>query len=110
MFEFLIAQPYTDRVIGRHDGESGFFVSTAAVNDGAHPYETAVKHRDYDDGKMVIVEAYDDRKDAEAGHERWVETMTADELPPELRDCLNAEIAQVCGALDPEGMVFPRRG
>jgi hypothetical protein len=95
MFDFLSDMGnYEDRCIGRYDAEWGF-VSTARVSDGRQPFETAVQHRRYrDDGKMVIVEAYETEKAAQAGHSRWVAAMTAKTLPAELRDCANAGICE----------------
>lgn len=109
MFEFMMGMGnYEDRKVGRWDNEAGDqMVSTAEVPDGAKPYETAFKHPDYNDGKMVIVEAYDDRESALAGHNRWVSVMVDGPLPDALKDCANAEIAQLCEALGSDFM-FPR--
>lgn len=86
MFDFfLMGDTYESRKVGRFDAEWGF-VSTAAVTDAEQPYETAVEHRDFNHGKMVIVEPYETREEAERGHERWVATMTADKLPERLVD------------------------
>ena len=107
MFDFILDMGnYNDRVVGRFDDDrSGLMVSTCRVSDGVHPIETAVKHPDYNDGKMVIVEGYDDPESARAGHEMWVEVMTHDPLPYELIDCRNSELTQVIHSTD---MVFPR--
>jgi hypothetical protein len=101
---------YEDRCVGREDIDGQTFISTAHVTDGAHPYETAVKHPEYNQGKMVIVEAYDTKAAAEAGHAKWVAAMKAEELPAELVDCCNAEIAEFCDALSPDAdwKRFPR--
>lgn len=86
MFDFLLhADDYEQRCIGRFDADWGF-VSTARVYDADKPYETAVKHPDYNDGKIVIVEPYDTRGEAEKGHAKWVDTMTAEKLPDTLQD------------------------
>lgn len=106
---FAMAGNYEQRCVGRHDIDDHTFISTAEIYDGSHPYETGVKHPEYNDGSMVIVEAYDTREEAEAGHAKWVKTMTADELPTELVDCCNAGIAQLCDALSPDDWNrFPR--
>ena len=98
MLNFLVdSGNYASRKVGRDNFEWGF-VSTAKVSDGTHPYETAVEHNKYGDGKMVIVAAYDTRAEAEAGHAAWVATMTTEPLPPVLRDCCNSGISQVCRA------------
>ena len=104
LFDFLdMGGTYDERCVERYDDENvGLMVSTASVNDGSHPYETAVAHPEYNDGDMVIVEAYDTKKDAKAGHERWVTAMTAKELPERLVDCANSEVSQLRGAVDEE--------
>ena len=107
MFDFLFAEPYALRRVARDEYEWGF-ISTAAVNDGKHAYETAVAHTGYRESGMVIVEAYDTRAEAESGHARWVATMTAPTLPAELRDCANADIGAICEAFGDE-MVYRRR-
>ncbi len=97
MFDFFMDfGNYSDRVVGRDDFDWGF-VSTAKVSDGSQPIETAVQHPDYNDGKMVIVEAYDDEDAAKAGHTKWVKSMTAETIPDSLTDCANSEIQQVIG-------------
>src|SRR4051794_13089256 len=98
MFEFLLdAGNYESRKVGRNDFDWGF-VSTAYCSDGEMPYETAVEHVAYNDGQMVIVENYETAEEAAEGHDRWVKTMTADDLPEKLVDCCNAGIAQLCKA------------
>lgn len=84
---------YQDRVVVRHDGD-GTMVSTARVSDGRQPYETAFKHPDYNDGKMVIVEAYDSKELAAEGHVRWPKVMIDGPLPDVLIDCHNSEVSQ----------------
>jgi hypothetical protein len=95
---------YSSRKVARDDFAWGF-VSTASMSDGEKPYETAVCSREY--GKehdisqvdeMIIVEAYDTREEAEAGHKRWVETMTTNP-PDKLVDCCNSEVAQARRAM-----------
>ncbi len=84
-------------------------VSTVRVSDGSQPFETAIMHPDYNDGKLVIVGAYDTREDAEAGHARWVDTMTHEPLPETLHDVANAEVAQALAFVSPDALVFPRK-
>lgn len=100
MFEFLfMADNYEQRKVGRWNSPDGKrLVSTAEVNDGSKPYETAFMHPDYNKGSMVIVENYDTKEQASAGHERWVKVMTKGPLPKVLKDCNNAEIAQLGAA------------
>ena len=110
-FDFMdMGGSYEERCVGRYDDENvGLMVSTASVNDGAYPFETAVAHPKYNDGDMVIVEAYDTKEDAKAGHDRWETVMTARELPEQLVDCLNSEVSQMQSDVDEKGWnVFPR--
>jgi len=99
MFEFLsMAGNYEARVVGRDDFDWGF-ISTAKVNDGRKPYETAVEHNKYNNGEMVIVECYDTKTEAKEAHTKWVKTMTAKKLPTKLIDCNNSKIQQLCTEL-----------
>ena len=75
--------------------QDGLFVDTCAISDSEQPYETAVGHPLYNSGELIIVEMYDTREDAAAGHVRWVETMTATELPTYLRDVSSCGIKRV---------------
>ena len=99
MFNFLRDNgTYKDRCVARNEFDWGY-ISTAYVSDGKKPYETAVMCTDYvndkgEDDKMIIVEAYESKAGAEAGHKRWVETME-NNPPAELIDCMNAGIAQL---------------
>lgn len=97
MFDFLsMAGTLDSRKVDRNEYDWGF-ISTVSVNDGSEPYETAVKHTDYNDGAMVIVEAYGTKQEAADGHGRWVETM---QNPPEsLPECDNAAIAKLASVL-----------
>ena len=101
MFNFLdMMGNYEQRVVGRYDeDENGLFVSTAEVCDGQKPFETAVDHPAYGDG-MIIVENYYTKEEAQIGHTRSVERMTAENLPSVLEDCNNSFIQQLCSALD----------
>lgn len=93
---------YERRKVGRFDAEWGF-VSTAFVTDADKPYETAVKHRDYNYGKIVIVEAYDTKEQAEAGHAQWISTMTTQPLPDFLVDKGESGISQLCDSFSEDG-------
>lgn len=99
MFEFMsMFGNYESRKIGRYDSDD-LSVSTARVNDGNQPFETGVMHPDYNDGKWIIVDAYDTAEEAKEGHEMWVKIMTSDELPDTLEDCNNSKIQQLCTAM-----------
>ena len=110
MFDFFsMYDNYEDRKVGRYDADWGF-VSTAYVNDAAKPFETAVQHRDYNNGKMVIVEPYDTKEEAELGHARWVETMTAEMLPERLVDRGLSGVGELCDVFSgDEWRIFERQ-
>ena len=114
MFEFLLDMGnYESRKVGKWETENGEqMVSTVRVSDGQKAYETAFQHPDYNDGKMVIVEAYDTHEEAVTGHEKWEQVMTAGPLPDALRDCCNAGVAQLLDVIsedEPGWNVYPRR-
>ncbi len=109
LFDFLQdCENYESRKVARWDSEDETkMVSTCAVSDGRKPFETAVMHPSYNDGKAVIVECYDNTKDAQAGHDKWLNLMLTNKLPSALIDCANAEISQIIAAVDGD-MVFER--
>ncbi len=87
---------YDNRVVSRWDNENGSkVVSTAAVSDGREPFETAVAHPSYNDGKIIIVECYHTKEEAEKGHQKWLDLMLSDKLPLTLTDCGNAAVARL---------------
>lgn len=96
MFGGMSLQDYEKRKIGRFD-KDGIFISTAAVTDGRDPYETAIEHPEYNNGAMIIVESYKTKKDAKAGHAKWVKKMTSKRLPKSLTDCANSWIQRAIG-------------
>ncbi len=101
-FENLLV-PYEDRMIGRFENDkTGLVVSTAAVFDTSMPFETAVSHPRYRDGKWVIVKQYHDLESAEQGHEKWVEVMNAPQLPTVLEDISDHVAAAMLRSLGSE--------
>ena len=66
---------YEDRKVARDDFKWGF-ISTARVSDGRKPFETAIKHPNYNKGSMVIVESYLTKQEALKGHAKWKTAMT----------------------------------
>ncbi len=108
MFDFIWdIGNYSQRVVGRYDSDDGDkMVSTARVNDGRKPYETAFQHPEYNDGNMVIVEAYDTKEQAAEGHDKWLKVMTEGPLPDVLVDCQNSEVSSLLNSAD---MRFARR-
>ena len=99
VFAFLLdAENYSERMVDRYQ-EGKILVSTACVSDGDKLYETAIEHPEYKDGKIIVVEAYDTRKEAKQGHERWLKIIVDGPLPDYLLDCQNAKIGQLAGEL-----------
>ena len=85
---------YDSRKIDRYEKDD-LMVSTVSIANGNKPYETGIGHPLYNDGKIIVVEAYDDEESAQEGHNKWVDIMTTDPLPLSLEDCCNAEIGQM---------------
>ena len=85
---------YEQRKVDRYETEE-LFISTAHVIDSRKPYETAIAHPAYNEGAIVIVQMYDNIEDAQAGHDKWVQIMTADKLPDYLTDANDSELTDV---------------
>lgn len=99
MFNFInMFSGYDVRKIAHYEDDD-LLVDTCAVTDSAQPYETAVAHPAYGDGRIVIVEMYHTVKEAEDGYQRWIATMTADKLLDSLQDVSTATIASLCAAV-----------
>lgn len=91
MFDFLsMMDNYESRKVA-NDIINDAVIDTAAVNDSRQPYETAIRHPDYNDGKWIIVELYPTRKAAAEGHKRWVERF-ASGLPKHLADVNSCDL------------------
>lgn len=88
--------------------KSDFVIDTAPVWDGKQPYETAIQHPEYNNGKWIAVEAYNTKEEAQEGHDKWVDIMTAPDLPKSLTDCCNAEMASILKARGNQ-MEYPRK-
>ena len=94
LFDFLSMPPYEERVVGRYSiPQKGILISTAAVSDSKHPFETYIEHPRYRSGKGIIVQNYLNREDAKQGHGKWVKTMIGAKLPTVLREVGQAELA-----------------
>ena len=102
MFGFLdMMDNYEDRKVDRNDIKGGY-ISTARVTDSIEPYETAVRHVNYNSDRLVIVEMYDDIDDAKLGHEKWVGMFSKKKLPDQIMDVSTSEI---CSYLNDNGWV-----
>jgi hypothetical protein len=90
---------YEERKVENTKTKTGAVVDTCEASDTLHPYETAVKHKNYNDNRWIVVEEYDSKDGAIAGHERWVKIMEAEKLPTELKDVSSCGIAVLRNAL-----------
>ncbi len=97
-----------ERTVDRYE-LGDLIVSTVRVTDSILPWETGVSHPEYNSGKWVIVEKYESKEDAKEGHQRWVQKMTGETLPDELRDVADSEIGLLNDVFGKEWRVF-RRG
>ena len=83
---------YKDRKVDRYE-DGDLFIDTCRVSDSTQPYETGIAHPAYNDDKIVIVEQYANKEEAQAGHNRWIEVMTAETLPSKLQDVSGSTVA-----------------
>jgi hypothetical protein len=99
LFGFLLdVGNYETRKIARDEFSWGF-ISTAKVFDSRAFAETAVKHPDYNGGKLIVVANYDSSTSAKLGHAAWVKRMTDKELPKKLVDVSQAGVAEFMDAV-----------
>lgn len=99
MFNFFsMAGNYEQRKVDNFEGDNGLVVDTVAVTDSRKSYETGILHPAYNGGDWVIVDLYDTKKEAQAGHDKWVAIMTAEKLPEKLVDVSSAEVADLLDA------------
>ena len=109
MFNFLAdIGNYDSRRIGRYEKSDKELVSTARISDGKQPFETGIAHPDYNDGNIVIVEAYSTVEAAEEGHAKWESLMKANNLPDPLVDCCNAGIGELYSMVGGD-VTYPRK-
>jgi len=96
MFNFLnMMDNYEERKVDRTEFDGSTIIDTCLVSDGKKPFETAVSCPKYNNGLWVIVEAYDTKKEAQSGHNKWVGIMSSDIQPEKLTDCNNSTIADM---------------
>jgi len=99
LFDFIQdIDNYEGRAVATYK-EDGLFVDTCAVSDSDKPFETAVSHPDYNSGKLVVVELYDTKEQAQVGHDKWVHTML-NNPPRQLTDVSTAGAAVLLRAMD----------
>ena len=80
----LMIGDYVLRKVDRTEADD-FTVSTVAVVDRSWEFETAIAHKDFRDGEWIVVEGYQDRESAAAGHDKWV-AIAQDETTESLTD------------------------
>lgn len=103
MFGFLdMMGNHSSRKVARYE-EDGITIDTCRVTDSDKPYETAIEHPSYNNGNWVVVELYDTKEAALVGHEKWVNKMSADDLPSELTDVSTSEVALLSSELGGNG-------
>lgn len=108
MFDFLgMIDNYEERKVDRFErtnehGETDLIVDTCLVTDSKQPYETAVSHKAYNNGKWIVVGTYDAKEEAQTGHNRWVEKMTSEDLPDIIIDVSTAGTAGLLDIIDDE--------
>ena len=103
MFEFLdMMGNYEERAIAHFESEI-LIVDTCKVPDGVLPYETGISCPLYHENRWIIVDAYDSKKSALEGHDKWVKIMTSKTLPLQLKDCANSSTAVL---FTPEELVY----
>lgn len=102
MINFMnVIGTYDERKIDKFE-EGDLIIDTCLVTDSEKPYETAISHPKFNNGKWVIVELYDTKEEAKKGHNKWVKIMTSKEFPKELNDVSSAKIAQVFDSVSSE--------
>lgn len=67
-----------------------FTVDTALVTDRSQPYETAVKHKNFNGDGWVTLEWSDTKEEAQKTHDKWVEFFQNNDVQ-EIKDCYTGE-------------------
>ncbi len=105
MFNYMsMYGTYEQRVVANTEVDGGV-IDTCYVTDASKDYETGISHPKYNNGDWIIVEAYDTKEQAEAGHEKWVKYLSTQ--PVELKDNGVSSIGSL-GKLVGCGIVFKR--
>jgi hypothetical protein len=86
---------YVSRKVARKEFDWGF-VSTCYATD-TKLFETAISHNKYNEGKLVIVQTYQTKQEAERGHDEWLAKIITD--PPKLVDVSGAGLANLIDLL-----------
>lgn len=104
MLEEILAMVgnYESRSVGYWCSEldKSCMLSTALVTDGVKPFESAMAHPSYNGGQIIILEAYDTKEQAQAGHEKYLAIAKADGWPDEITERNNSEVGLLLESLD----------
>ena len=76
MFDFLdMIDTYEYRKVDRFDSDE-FTVDTALVTDREQPYETAIAHKDFNDGEWIVLGWRRTKEEAQKFHDEMVAYYT----------------------------------
>ena len=92
---FSMVGNYEERRVDRSE-INGAVIDTCTVYDSEKPYETAVKHQQFNNNEWVIVEMYDTVEAARLGHDKWKKTFSSEKPPKKLKDISTASITELC--------------
>lgn len=84
-----MAGNYNERMV-ENDKTDDFTLDTALVTDRSWRYETAVKHKDFNDGDWIVLEGASTEEEAIEVHEKWLSKLTNTDVN-ELIDCYLGE-------------------
>lgn len=59
------------------DTVNGYHIDTCAVDDRDWLWETAICHKRFNSGDWIVVQGYDTKEKAKAGHNMWIEKAKA---------------------------------
>ena len=80
-----MAGNYNERVVS-NDKTDDFTLDTALVTDRSWRYETAVEHKDFNDGDWIVLEGVNTKEEAIEVHEKWLNKLANTDVN-ELTDC-----------------------
>ena len=85
---------YEERKVARYEKDD-IRIDTCYCSDTEKPIETAISHPNYNDGKWIIVDYADTKKEALLKHNKWVKKMTSEKLPEQIKDVSTAGITSL---------------
>lgn len=91
MLGFLdMAGNHNERVV-RNDKTDDFTLDTALVTDRNWRYETAVEHKDFNDGDWIILDGCNSKELAVEMHDKWLTKLLNEDIT-ELTDYYTGEV------------------